>query len=64
MEIVLRKRPLKNKVQLFNFGKRMEPSAKSSQAFAKVIKLMQRFSNICNEYRKTITKRKKHRYKV
>ena len=40
MEIVLRKRPLKNKVQLFNFGKRMEPSAK-------VLKLLQRLINFC-----------------
>ena len=38
MEIVLRKRPLKNKVRLFNFCNSSQTSAKGSQTFAKDIK--------------------------
>ena len=46
MEIVLGKRPLKKKVRLFNFGKRMD-FCNSSQTSAKVLKLLQPLINFC-----------------
>ena len=45
-EIVLRKRPLKKKVRLFNF-------CNSIQTSAMIIQLLQRFSNFGNGYTKS-----------